>query len=94
MAPYAAIQYIRKRMGYDGFLRDYAEYRGVEYGELIAVLEEIQECAKEFPTIEAWFTHVKKLWRSAGKTKEADKRDRRRLAAYDAYGKGAGNIVR
>lgn len=71
--PYAAIQYIRKRMGYDGFLRDYAEYRGVEYGELIAVLEEIQECAKEFPTIEAWFTHVKNYGEALEKQKKQTK---------------------
>ena len=57
--PYAAIQYIRKRIGYEEFLRSYAKYRGLEYGELLAILEEIQECAKEFETMEEWFLHVK-----------------------------------
>lgn len=56
--PYAAIQYIRKSIGYDDFLRDYADYRGLELSELKEVLEEIQEFSKECKTISEWFEHV------------------------------------
>ncbi len=56
--PYAAIQYIRKGVGYDEFLREYAAGRGVSEEELFAVLEEIQQNSREYQTIEDWFTHV------------------------------------
>lgn len=72
--PYAAIQYIRKRIGYEEFLRSYAEYRGLEDRELVAVLEEIQECAKEFETMEEWFLHVKNY----GEMLEKQKKQRNR----------------
>lgn len=56
--PYAAIQYIRKSIGYDEFLREYAAYRQIDYAELKETLEEIQERSKEFRTMEEWFAHV------------------------------------
>lgn len=58
--PYAAIQYIRKSIGYDEFLKDYAAYRGMELAELREVLEEIQERARDIATIPEWFTHVER----------------------------------
>ncbi len=58
MAPYAGIQYIRKRIGYDDFLRDYAYENKVDRGELNEVLAEIEEAAKPFATVQEWFLHV------------------------------------
>lgn len=56
--PFAAIQYIRKSMGYDEFLKEYATYRQINYEEIKEVLDEIQERAKDFKTIPDWFRHV------------------------------------
>lgn len=56
--PYAAIQYLRKSVGYDEFLKEYAAYRQMNLEELKDVLDEIQERSKEFKTIKEWFTHV------------------------------------
>lgn len=56
--PYAAIEYIRKSMGYNGFLREYADYRGMDQEELFAVLSEIQERSRGIQTIPDWFVHV------------------------------------
>ena len=58
MAPYAAIQYIRKRVGYDDFLKDYALTHNVNKADLFDVLSEIEEAAKPFASIEDWFDHV------------------------------------
>ncbi len=58
MAPYAAIQYIRKRIGYDEFLREYAEGKKMELTQLTEILAEIEEAAKPFSTMEEWFCHV------------------------------------
>ena len=58
MAPYAAIQYIRKRIGYDDFLKEYAFTHRVNRSDLNEVLAEIEEAAKAFSSVEEWFAHV------------------------------------
>ena len=57
-APYAALQYIRKGMGYYDFLRESAVSHKISKEELLEIADEIQESAKEYRTIEEWFDHV------------------------------------
>ena len=56
--PYAAIEYIRKSIGYNEFLKEYADYRGMEQEDLFPVLDEIQERSRGIQTIRDWFLHV------------------------------------
>lgn len=58
MTPYASIQYIRKRIGYDEFLKEYADYRRLNEDELFQVLHEIEESAKAYQSAEEWFDHI------------------------------------
>ena len=58
MAPYAAIQHIRKRIGYDDFLKEYAFTHQINRSDLNEVLAEIEEAAKAFSSVEEWFAHV------------------------------------
>ena len=58
MAPYAAIQYIRKRIGYDDFLKDYAITHKVNRADLTEILSEIEEAARPFRSVEDWFEHI------------------------------------
>ena len=58
MAPYAAIQYIRKRIGYDDFLKEYAFTHQINRSDLNEVLAELEEAAKAFSSVEEWFAHV------------------------------------
>lgn len=58
MAPYAAIQYIRKRIGYDDFLKDYAYTNKIERSDLNDILSELEESAKPYATAEEWFDHI------------------------------------
>ena len=44
-APYAGINYIRKRIGYDDFLKDYAFTRKIDRANLNEVLAELEEAA-------------------------------------------------
>ena len=60
MTPYAAIQYIRKKIGYDDFLKDYAYTRKIKVEDLYEIANEIQTRAKEYKTIEDWFSHIEK----------------------------------
>lgn len=75
MAPYAAIQYIRKKIGYDEFLKEYAQTRKMNIEELYDVLNEISERAKTFSSVEAWFAHIEaysKELKETWKQQEAD----------------------
>ena len=60
MTPYAAIQYIRKSVGYDLFLNEYAIKRKMKLEDLQELIREMEERAKEFKTIEEWFDHIEK----------------------------------
>ena len=56
--PYAAIQYIRKHVGYDEFLKSHGEYRQTDPGKWLEVLDEVQELSKSCRTIPEWLDHV------------------------------------
>jgi DNA helicase-2/ATP-dependent DNA helicase PcrA len=58
MNPYAAINYIRKGIGYDEYLVEYAEFRRIKVDELLETANEIEESAKEFKTFDEWFYHI------------------------------------
>ena len=58
MGPYAAINYIRMGIGYEGFLQEYASSRRINKDQLLEVLDELQDGAKEFSTFDAWFSHM------------------------------------
>lgn len=60
LRPYTAIQYIRKGIGYEEYLVEYAAYRRIKSEELFDLLDEIQEASKEFETFEDWFLHIEK----------------------------------
>ena len=58
MAPYAAIIYLRKRVGYDEFLREYRAGGKEQVEEYFDLLQEIQERSKPFSTLAEWLAHV------------------------------------
>jgi len=58
MTPYAAINFIRRGIGYEEYLVDYAQYRRMKPEELYEILNELQEAAKNFKTYEDWFRHM------------------------------------
>ena len=56
--PYAAINYIRRGIGYDEYLHQYAEYRRMKPEELLETVTELQESARDFDTFEEWFQYM------------------------------------
>lgn len=58
MKPYAAINYIRHAVGYEEYLREYAQFRRIKPEELYEVLDELQEAARSFDTFDAWCVHM------------------------------------
>lgn len=58
MKPYAAINYIRRGIGYDDYLKEYCDNRRMKAEELIDILDEIQESAKGMKDVQEWFTYI------------------------------------
>lgn len=56
--PFAAITYIRRAIGYDDYLREYADFRRMKVDELYDILSELQENSRDFKTYEEWFAHM------------------------------------
>lgn len=55
---YEAFKYIRRIIGYDEYIKEYANFRKVNPKSLFEVLDEIQESAKGYDKIEEYLTHV------------------------------------
>ncbi len=56
--PYASIQYIRKHIGYDEYLKEYAKTRRIGEEELFSMLAEAEERAKDFAGISEWLSYI------------------------------------
>ncbi len=58
MAPYAAVNYIRHAIGYEGYLKEYAQIRGLDHQELSELADQIQESAQGFTDMAQWEAHM------------------------------------
>lgn len=63
MTPYAAIHYIRKKMGYDDYIREYAKERRLKEEELLDILDEIQALSEPYQTYQDWFAYINEYGR-------------------------------
>ena len=58
LSPYAAIHFIRKGIGYDDFLKTYADERNVNADDWFDVLDEMQEMARDKKSIPEFLSFV------------------------------------
>ncbi len=58
MHPYAAINYIRKGMGFDHYVKEIARKRGVEFEPWMILMDELQKDAGGYRTLEEWFCFI------------------------------------
>ncbi len=66
------IQYIRKAIGYDQYLQEYAAYRKISAHGLYEILGELSESAKQFDSVDSWFEHIEEY---REKMEESNKMD-------------------
>ena len=59
LKPAAAINYIRRSVGYDGYLKEYAEFRRLKPEELYEVADRLMESASGFSGLEEWKEHIR-----------------------------------
>ena len=81
MAPYAAINFIRKGMGYEEYLQEYASYRKIKPEELRETLDRIHESAKGMKNLDEWLAYM------AEYTKKLEEQARKQ------EGKGEGVVI-
>ncbi|MBR5508598.1 MAG: ATP-dependent helicase [Lachnospiraceae bacterium] len=77
MGPFAAINYIRHVIGYDDYLREYAQFRRMKEEDLFDVIGELQESARSCQTYEEWFDYIQKY------TEEMEQMRRQQQAVRD-----------
>lgn len=58
MPPFAAVNYIRHAIGYEGYLAEYAQLRGLDYKELAETADRIQESVKKFDNVGQWKAYM------------------------------------
>lgn len=58
LKPFAAVNFIRKAIGYDAYLAEYAEYKHLNVEDLLGTLDELQEMAKNYKTFCEWFAGI------------------------------------
>lgn len=59
LSPYAAVNYIRKGIGYENYILQKERAHGGHTTEMISLLNELQENAQEFEDINEWLEHIK-----------------------------------
>jgi DNA helicase-2/ATP-dependent DNA helicase PcrA len=63
LPPYAGINFIRKAMGYEEYLQEYAQYRKIKPEELLEVLDRVMESTKGMKTLEEWESYIEEYTR-------------------------------
>lgn len=58
MKPYAAVNFIRRGIGYDEYIREYADYRGIRADDMMEILDELLEEARGQDSFEEWFDYM------------------------------------
>jgi DNA helicase-2/ATP-dependent DNA helicase PcrA len=66
-----AIRYLREEIGYDEFLKSYAEEHRIELSELMEIIDEITDSAEGFQFPEDWFEHCREFREELLKKKES-----------------------
>ena len=58
MAPFAAVNYIRKGCGYERDLEEYARLRRIPVQDLMEVLERLQESTRGVKSVDSWYRQI------------------------------------
>lgn len=82
MRPGMAVRFIRKGIGYDEFLEEYAQYHGIEEDELLGILGELEQSADRSETILDWFSHMEEYKEKLAQTKKQEEKIGVRLMTF------------
>ena len=77
LSPFAAINFIRKGIGFEEYLREYAQYRKIKPEELLETLDRIHESAKGMKTLAKWQAYIEEYTKRLNEQarKQQDKKE-------------------
>ncbi len=78
LKPFAAVNFIRKAIGYDGYLTEYATYRHLNADDLFGTLDELQELAKQYKTFGDWFEGIDRYREDLAQHMKKNAKEKRR----------------
>ncbi|MBR1599307.1 MAG: ATP-dependent helicase [Lachnospiraceae bacterium] len=58
LKPYAAVNFIRKAIGYDQYIKEYCEYRHLNEEDIYEVLDEVAELSRQYSSYDEWFNGI------------------------------------
>lgn len=70
MPPVAAVTYFRNGIGYETYLKEYAESHHIKEEDLLSILDELKESAKNYKDYDSWFAHIEEYKASLKKIQE------------------------
>lgn len=76
LPPFGAVSYIRRAIGYEDYLREYARSKNIKIEELITILDQLQESAESYHSFDEWFFHMeeyKEQLKNQAKDREQEK---------------------
>lgn len=84
--PYASIQYIRKHIGYDDYLKEYAKDRKISQEELFSLLAEVEERAKEFADVSLWLAYIEEYTKALEEQKNRKAKEQEGIRLMTMHG--------
>ncbi len=76
MRPYAAVNFIRRGVGYDDYIQEYADYRGIRADDMYEILDELQEESKAHESFQEWFDYIREYGEELREQSEKSRRMR------------------
>ena len=86
LAPYAAINFIRKGMGYEEYLHEYAEYRKIKPEELSEILDRLTESTKGMDSLEEWEEYIEEYTRKLEEQAQKQEQEREGVLISTLHG--------
>ena len=86
MNPYAMINYLRRGVGYDDFLKEYAENHKIEVKDLYNTLDEIMDSTKNLKTHAAWFDYIEHYTAKLKESYNKSQKEKNRVSLMTMHG--------
>ena len=84
--PYASVQYIRRHIGYDDYLKEYAGAKKINVEELFSLLAEVEERAKEFASVSEWLSYIEAYAGTLKEQKDKKAKDKEGICLMTMHG--------
>lgn len=86
LTPFAAINFIRKGMGYEEYLREYAEYRKIKPEELSEILDRLTDSTKGMDSLGDWEAYIEDYTRKLEEQAKKQEQEREGVLISTLHG--------